>query len=759
MYLSLWDWAIIASFLLFVVAVVLFATRHVRSVADFIAGRRMAGRYLLTVAGEMGGFGAVSVIAIWEAGYNAGWGATFWSVLSQPFALIIVLSGWVIYRYRQTRALTLAQFFEQRYSRRFRVASGLLAFLSGTLNYAIFPSVGARFLIYVCGFPEHIVLIGDYPFSITYAVVMAALLGFALWITLKSGQIGIMLSDGLQGIICLLMTVMLAHYLILRFGWEQIGHALMAAPNPDTASMIHPFKTGATRDFNIWFYLIAIFGSFYGRMAWQGNSGYNAAAKSPHEARMAGVLGILRSSIIMLVMGFICMAAYTMMHHPDFAREAAMVHERVAAISNPAIQKQMTVPIAISVALPIGLLGCLVAIVISMAVTTDDTYLHSWGSIFIQDVIMPFRKEPFTPEAHLRALRWSIAGVAIFAYLFSLFFRQTQYILMFFAITGSIFTAGAGSAIIGGLYWKRGTTAGAWAALLTGAILSVGGIVLQQQPFHRTVLELTVPDATAVRVNEGAAVRNDDGVWRAPLVFWRNEEWQGVRVLATYADGATATSIVQYAYGRHMPQKPMPVQVVPDDESALLMNPVAGALLPVEDTPRAQFFYRIRSLSGQVLWFFSMISAIAMYVVFSLASRRVHDMDRLLHRGAHSLSDVPNAAPVRGWRAVFGVTTEFTRGDRIIYFTAMTWSLGWMAIYLALIAMNLVSLRSDEFWVLFQKYKFYTFFAAGLITSTWFGIGAIRDTVHLVRDLSASAGDAHDDGWVDTSTAKEKPGA
>jgi len=36
--------------------------------------------------------------------------------------------------------------------------------------------------------------------------------------------------------------------------------------------------------------------------------------------------------------------------------------------------------------------------------------------------------------------------------------------------------AGAGAAILGGLYWSRGTTAGAWAAILTGGLLSIVGI-------------------------------------------------------------------------------------------------------------------------------------------------------------------------------------------------------------------------------------------------------------------------------------------
>jgi SSS family solute:Na+ symporter len=43
-----------------------------------------------------------------------------------------------------------------------------------------------------------------------------------------------------------------------------------------------------------------------------------------------------------------------------------------------------------------------------------------------------------------------------------------------------VYVGGAGAAIIGGLYWKNGTTAGAWAALATGSVLAGGGIVARQ---------------------------------------------------------------------------------------------------------------------------------------------------------------------------------------------------------------------------------------------------------------------------------------
>ena len=79
---------------------------------------------------------------------------------------------------------------------------------------------------------------------------------------------------------------------------------------------------------------------------------------------------------------------------------------------------------------------------------------------------------------HLLWLRCSIAGVAIFAFLFSMYVPIVEYIFFFMNITGAIYMGGSGAVIIGGLYWKRATTAGAWAAMFVGSGLAVTGLLL-----------------------------------------------------------------------------------------------------------------------------------------------------------------------------------------------------------------------------------------------------------------------------------------
>jgi len=447
-----------------------------RSVADFLAAGRTAGRYMLSVSQGVAALGAISVVGFLEQNYVAGFSLTWWGLSTAVVVLLITVTGFVVYRFRETRCFTLAEFFERRYSRRFRIFMGLLAFLSGIINFGIFPAVGARFFIHFIGLPDvlHLgpVAVGSFP------LVMALLLLTSLFFVFSGGQVAVIITDFVQGIFVNIVFLAIVVFLLATVSWDQIFTALGTAPAD--ASLINPFHTSHLQDFNFWYFLIGTIGVVYVVMSWQGTQGYNASAKSAHEAKMGAVLSNWRGLPHVMFMLIVPIVAYTVLHHPDFGVESAQVAGLLAAAESETIANQLRVPAVLSLLLPTGLLGAFAAVMLTAFISTHDTYLHSWGSIFIQDVVMPFRKTPFTPEAHMRALRLSILGVAVFIFLFSLLFRQSQYIFLFFAITGAIFAGGSGAVLIGGLYWKRGTTLAAWAAMLTGSTIAVSGIVIHQ---------------------------------------------------------------------------------------------------------------------------------------------------------------------------------------------------------------------------------------------------------------------------------------
>ncbi len=467
------DWLIMILPLMVSLGIAVYSKRFVRSVADFMAGGRNAGRFLICTARSTQGSGAVVLVATFQMFAVAGFTMSWWLQISVPVALLTAISGFVIYRYRQTRAMTIGQFFEMRYSRKFRLFAGGLAFFAGLINFGIIPVIGARFMVHFLQLPMTLPLLHwQIP---THLILMALFLTLCVITTTFGGQISVLLTDCAEGMFSQIFYVVIALVLIVFFfNWGETRTVLLNTPPGQ--SLVNPFDSFGLKDFNIWFALMMIATCVYATMAWQNSHAFNSSGATPHESRMGGILGQWRGFAISVMITVLAVCALTYLDSPA---GGAAVQSELANIPDPGTANQMRIPIALSHMLPIGLKGMLLAICLMGIIAGDGIHLHSWSSILIQDVIVPLQKKPLPLAQHLRLLRLAIVGVAVFVFIFGALFPQTEYVTIWFQITMAIFTGGAGAAIIGGLYWSRGTTAGAWVGFLTGSILSVGGIIVR----------------------------------------------------------------------------------------------------------------------------------------------------------------------------------------------------------------------------------------------------------------------------------------
>lgn len=722
------DWIIVCIPLLIVAAISLYTRRYVKGVADYLAAGRVAGRYVVAVAAGEASMGLISVVATFELMYASGFAINFWASLGTPVMLLITLTGFAIYRYRESRAMTMGQFMEIRYSKKFRIFVSSLAATSGIINYGLFPAVSSRFLVYYCNLPQHLEFLGfTWP---TFAVLMAIFLTIAVVITCLGGQLTIMTSDCVMGILSYPMYLAVAISIFVGFSWwNDIAPTLLA--RPPGKSMLNPFDVGQLRDFNLFYVIVGILSSAYGVMSWQGGQGFNAAARNPHEQKMGRILGNWRGGFSGLMILLTAVAAYTFLHNPKFAGHAAANTEQLAwaaledtamayapegytqsgrtpealaawqarvASESPAtkltyetIQNQMRVPFALRDILPIGVLGAFCAVMIFLMISVDSAYLHSWGSILIQDIVLPLRKNPFTPKAQLGWLRLMVVLVAVYAFFFGIYFGQVSYILMFFALTGSVYLGGAGAVILGGLYWKKGTTAGAWAAMVVGSGLALTG-------------------------------------------FLFTNLWAGMIYPILGASPGFLEFLARSVEAFSSPFEPTILwRVTPD-----------------------KFF-----MNGQEIYFLTMVAAMASYVGVSLLTcRQSFNLDRMLHRGEYALRDdsvavVDKAATAhRGLRKLLqtlsGIDEHFTRGDKVLSISVMIWSLGWgFGSFLLLLIWNAISPWPANYWAnwfFIQQYVVGT--AIGVITTVWFTIGGSRDLWIMFQRLKTHRSNDLDDGRV-----------
>ena len=689
MNLSIIDWAIVIIVLAGMVYSVSFTKGLMRSVTDFLSAGRTAGRYLISVSQGAAGLGAISIVGFLEVGFITGFSFQWWGLSQGIILLALTTSGWVIYRFRQTRSLTLAQFFEKRYSRNFRIFAGIIAFLCGIINFGIFPAVGAQFFISYCGFPDSIFGIPTFP------LMMIFLISIALYFVYTGGQIAVIIADFFQGVFLIVVLFIITIFLYNKVEWDQVSDSLKNTPvklaaeevdklnneesfkilddeekekkiaeikdKYENSSLINPFKTSRVEDFNLTYFLIGLIGMFYGTLSWQGHQAYNSSAKSAHEAKMAAVLGDIRWKPQGLFIFLVPVLTYVFMNHTDYTLVAESVNSSLDSLNSETLKSQMRAPIVLSEVLPVGLLGAFAALMLAAFISTHDTYLHSWASIFVQDVILPFRKKPFEKDDHIKALRYSIFGVAIFIFIFSLVFDQNQEIALYFAVTFAIFAGGVGAVIIGGLYWDRGTTEGAWAAMTIGATIAVTGTIVPQ-------------------ISDSWLSQETDLIWLKNLIL------------------------------------------------------------------------KLKEINGIKFYALSMGFSSFSYILVSLFTFKERvNMDKLLNRGKYSIKNETKIIDekVKPILKIFGIGKEFTIEDKIIYLVSFVWNIFFTLVFVFGTIYNLYNDVSDDSWMMYWKYQVYINIVFSFIIIIWFTIGGFIDIKKMFISLDSDKRDHGDSGWVE----------
>ncbi len=746
--MSIIDWIIVAVPLALVMYTAQRAGKQIHGVVDFLSAGRVCGRYVISVADAATGLGVITLVATVEINYRTGFAMTFWNGVLPPLLIFLSLTGFCFYRFRETRSMSIGQFIELRYNRKLRIFAASLRSISEMLANMICPAVAARFFIYYLGLPHTVSILG---FSVpTFILVVLILLTLSISIICFGGTLSLIITDTLQGLICYPILVIFVIYVLNAFSWSgEIVPVLMDRVPGE--SFINPYDIENLRDFNIALLVVVCFNGIYNYASWIG-AGNTSAGKSPHEQKMAGVLGAWRtgfSSVFCVLMALMLITLFT---HPDYAPQAKELRDQISRqvtmelvsdvekrnatiaklesipeqkheinLDAPLSQErnldtvyletfhdsvghtpegnyqfqqfrtlyhQMMLPMTLRHTLPVGLIGLFGLLMVMMMISTDDSRIFSSALTITQDVIMPLRSKPFDPRTHIRVLRLVSIGVGIFFFLGSFFMAQLDYINLFIMMMCSVWLGGAGAVMIFGLYSRFGTTAGAFTALIGSTVLALGGILLQ-----RNWADYVYPFL-------------DQQGW-VDNVGWMLETL-----------------------------------------SAPLNPYVVWTINPVK--------FPINSVEYSMI---VMVSCIILYCVVSLLTcRKPFPLERMLHREKSdgTAPEIRKAkwTPRRILSALIGITPEYTTGDKVIALSVFLYSLVWMFLFafVGVILWNIFSPRSKEWWG--DYFLVVTLIVPGIaaaLSTVWFTIGGYVDLRRLFHDLAARKVDTRDDGWVENN--------
>ena len=145
--MEFYNWLVVLLPVAAIIGMAIYCRRYIRDVADYLSAGRVARRYVMWVGGMEEALGVLTLMQMMERNYLTGFAITFWQSALIVVTMVLSLTGYCIYRFRETRSMTLGQFLEMRYNRPLRVFASVLHNVADLLTEIILPALAARFFI------------------------------------------------------------------------------------------------------------------------------------------------------------------------------------------------------------------------------------------------------------------------------------------------------------------------------------------------------------------------------------------------------------------------------------------------------------------------------------------------------------------------------------------------------------------------------------------------------------------------------------
>jgi len=441
-----WDWVAISIYILGTVVVGVYMARKVKNTTDFfMAGHRFSKPFMIFFAFGAGTSGndAVGVSSkTYTNGLSGIWYQWLWLFCTPFYWLIAPIM-------RRMRCLTMGDYFQARYDGSVSILYTVVGITQLTINIGIIQLGAGSMIEGISGGEIH------RNWAILAMTVMFVVYGVA------GGLAAAIVTDFIQGI----LTVILS-FILIPFALKAVGGFSGLHEGIQDESM---FSLVAPGEINLfWIFMLGL-NSLIGIVTQPHILGVCAAGKTEMDGRVGFAVGNLIKRLCTVAWTIVGLCAVVMYIDKDVRPD--FIYGQAAADLLPQVSA--------------GLVGVFLAALIASVMSSCDAFMVSSSGLFTQNFYRRF--VPDRDETHyvligrIAALAIVVAGVS-FAFLVD---DVPSGLMLFFKLQALM-----GAAFWLGLFWRRTTVAGAWAATLVAFVILVG---TSREGFHAWASE-SLPD-------------------------------------------------------------------------------------------------------------------------------------------------------------------------------------------------------------------------------------------------------------------------
>ncbi|ERT69016.1 hypothetical protein HMPREF0202_00982 [Cetobacterium somerae ATCC BAA-474] len=442
------DGGLVGFYILLSLIVGIFIKKYVRNVNDFLVAGRSVDLHVGMASLAATEFGIITCMAASQLGYRYGFAGATVGIIMTIVMFIVGKTGFCIEPLRKAGVVTIPEFFEKKFGSRVRWASGVVIVLGGLLNMGVFLRTGGEFLVYVAGLnPKYL------------EITMTVLLIIVALYTILGGMLSVLVTDYMQFLLMSIGLILTTFTVFIKVGWNKLFDTVITQYG---AGGINPFVHPKLGWQYVLYTTLVLTATV---LTWQTMVSRVLSAKDEKVAKKM----YTKTSIFYIVRSLI----------PVLWGVTALVLVKLDAVGGNPLY---AMPKMLSVLLPSGIIGLLVAAMLAADMSTDSSYLLGWASVIYNDILVIFHKNSWSEKRAIFINRILIGIIGVFLLLYGLWYPLKSDLWIYMTLTATIYSVSVSTLLIAACYWEKANDWGAFATIIVGALIPGGFLVAQQIP-------------------------------------------------------------------------------------------------------------------------------------------------------------------------------------------------------------------------------------------------------------------------------------